>query len=72
MLSGFAVKPIMAAHKVAIAKAAFSAGLLRPDPTATSKDEIANFHSLLDKVIAQCSPTNIQVWPITLRVFAIP
>ncbi|KAI9784898.1 MAG: hypothetical protein M1816_000593 [Peltula sp. TS41687] len=50
----------MASHQVAIAKAAFSAGLLRPDPTATSRDEITNFHGLLDKVIAQCSPTNIQ------------
>ena len=51
----------MVSHQVAIAKAAFAAGLLRPDPTSVSRDEISLFYALLDKAIAQCSPHNVQV-----------
>ncbi|GAD93539.1 hypothetical protein NFIA_038820 [Paecilomyces variotii No. 5] len=52
----------MASHQIAIAKASFSAGLLRPDPTSVHRDEIAAFHSTLDKALSRCSPANIQVW----------
>ncbi|KAJ5831995.1 hypothetical protein N7474_000306 [Penicillium riverlandense] len=50
----------MAAHQIAIAKAAFSAGLLRPDPTSVPRDDIAAFHASLDRVLSQCTPANIQ------------
>ncbi|EEH33280.2 hypothetical protein PAAG_04333 [Paracoccidioides lutzii Pb01] len=50
----------MTSHLVAIAKATFSAGLLRSDPTSVHRDEIAVFHNALDKALAQCSPGNIQ------------
>ncbi|KAH8805847.1 hypothetical protein F5884DRAFT_737321 [Xylogone sp. PMI_703] len=50
----------MASHQLAIAKAAFSAGLLRPDPTSLSRDEIAHFHTLLNDVVTQCTPQNVQ------------
>ncbi|KAH0547781.1 hypothetical protein FGG08_000038 [Glutinoglossum americanum] len=56
----------MASHQFAIAKASFSAGLLRPDPASISRDDITHFHSLLEKAISQCSPVNIQVWKIHL------
>jgi len=58
---------IMTSHQLAIAKATFSAGLLRPDPTSLSRDEIASFHLLLNSVVLQCSPINIQVWSYTLE-----
>jgi hypothetical protein len=51
----------MASHQLAIAKASFSAGLLRPDPTSVSRDAIADFHTLLNTLIVQCSPLNVQV-----------
>ncbi|XMA09696.1 hypothetical protein WAI453_002487 [Rhynchosporium graminicola] len=51
---------MMSSHQLAIAKASFSAGLLRPDPTSVSRDSIADFHSLLNTVIVQCSPKNVQ------------
>ncbi|KAI9837949.1 MAG: hypothetical protein M1838_004701 [Thelocarpon superellum] len=47
-------------HQIAIAKASFAATLLRPDLISVSRDEIAQFHTLLDKALTQCSPTNIQ------------
>ncbi|KAH8591491.1 hypothetical protein B0O99DRAFT_270839 [Bisporella sp. PMI_857] len=50
----------MASHQLAIAKATFSAGLLRPDPTSLSRDEIANFHSLLTSMVLKCTPINVQ------------
>jgi hypothetical protein len=52
---------VMASHQIAIAKASFAAGLLRPDPTSVSRDDIATFHALLSSVVTECSPTNIQV-----------
>lgn len=51
----------MASHQLAIAKASFSAGLLRPDPTSVSRDEITTFHSALDQALSHCSYANIQV-----------
>lgn len=51
----------MASHQLAIAKASFSAGLLRPDPTSVTRDEITAFHSALDKALSHCSFANIQV-----------
>ncbi|KAH6665654.1 hypothetical protein B0J14DRAFT_605587 [Halenospora varia] len=50
----------MASHQLAIAKASFSAGLLRPDPTSLSREDIAHFHSLLNSTVNQCSPINVQ------------
>ncbi|KAG9228787.1 hypothetical protein BJ875DRAFT_223951 [Amylocarpus encephaloides] len=50
----------MASHQYAIAKASFSAGLLRPDPTSLSRDDIAHFHTLLNAVVSQCTPINVQ------------
>ncbi|KAJ9217268.1 hypothetical protein DTO166G4_1323 [Paecilomyces variotii] len=50
----------MASHQIAIAKASFSAGLLRPDPTSVPRDEITGFHSALDKALSHCFPANIQ------------
>lgn len=51
----------MATPQLAIAKAGFAAGLLRPDPTSVSRDEAEEFYALLEAVLQQCSPTNIQV-----------
>lgn len=51
----------MASHSLVIAKASLSAGLMRPDPTPVPRDQIAQFHELLDICLVQCSPTNIQV-----------
>lgn len=52
--------------QLAIAKASLMAALLRPDPTACSRDEIEHFHVLLNSAIAQCSPDNVQVWKHTV------
>ena len=51
----------MASHSLAIAKASLTAGLIRPDPTPVPRDDIAEFHRLLDAALAQCSPANVQV-----------
>jgi hypothetical protein len=51
-------------HQLAIAKAALSAGLLRPDPSSVSRDEIEQFHALLDRAVTRCSPANVQVCSI--------
>ncbi|CUS07481.1 unnamed protein product [Tuber aestivum] len=47
-------------HQVTIARASLAAGLLRPDPTAVSRDEISSFHALLEQALSKCSPSNIQ------------
>jgi hypothetical protein len=51
----------MASHQIAIAKASFSAGLLRPDPTSVPRDDITLFHLLLERALSHCSFANIQV-----------
>jgi hypothetical protein len=53
----------MASHQLAIAKATFAASLLRPDSTFKSvpRDQVSQFHTLLDAAIVQCSPANVQV-----------
>ncbi len=51
----------MASPELAIAKASFSAVLLRPDPTACSRDDIEQFHTLLAAAVRRCSPANVQV-----------
>ena len=51
----------MASHQNAIARASFAAGLLRPDFSAVSRDEIANFHQRLDAAVLRCTSRNIQV-----------
>ncbi|KAI9667080.1 MAG: hypothetical protein M1831_001257 [Alyxoria varia] len=50
----------MASHSVAIAKASLAAGLLRPDPSSVSRDEITKLHTKLDDAITKCTPANIQ------------
>jgi hypothetical protein len=52
----------MAPHNITIAKASISAGFMRPDPHSLSREQISDFHKLLETAIAQCSPINIQVW----------
>lgn len=51
----------MMSHQLAIAKASFSAGLLRPDPTSLPRESIEHFHSLLNALVLQCTPGNVQV-----------
>jgi hypothetical protein len=51
----------MTSHHIAIAKASFLGGLLRPDPTPVPRDDISAFHSSLDKALLHCSSKNIQV-----------
>ncbi|TLD08843.1 uncharacterized protein PgNI_06895 [Pyricularia grisea] len=50
----------MASPQLVIAKASFSAVLLRPDPTSCTRDEIEHFHTLLNTAITRCSPANVQ------------
>ncbi|KAJ5775162.1 uncharacterized protein N7511_000173 [Penicillium nucicola] len=50
----------MASHQIAIAKASFSAGLLRPDPTSVPREEITAFHTVLERALSHCSAENIQ------------
>ncbi|KAE8440967.1 hypothetical protein EG329_006156 [Mollisiaceae sp. DMI_Dod_QoI] len=50
----------MPSHQLAIAKASFSAALLRPDPTSLPRESIEHFHSLLNAVVLQCTPGNVQ------------
>ncbi|KAL8827786.1 MAG: hypothetical protein Q9191_002975 [Dirinaria sp. TL-2023a] len=50
----------MAAHSLAIAKASLAAGMLRPDPVPVSRNEVANFHTLLESVCMRCTPANVQ------------
>ncbi|KAI9807077.1 MAG: hypothetical protein M1825_005794 [Sarcosagium campestre] len=72
-------KPRGCGKRLAIARASLSASFLRPDPTVVSKDQIGNFHALLEKVISQCSSDNVQrckrwllaeVIPSTARITA--
>ncbi|KAL8804193.1 MAG: hypothetical protein Q9182_002735 [Xanthomendoza sp. 2 TL-2023] len=51
----------MASHSLAIAKASLAAGLMRPDPKPVAKTDIAEFHRLLDALLAQCTAANIQL-----------
>ncbi|KAK2794700.1 hypothetical protein FQN52_007470 [Onygenales sp. PD_12] len=62
----------MTSHLVAIAKATLSAGLLRPDPTSIHRDEIAYFHTTLDRALSHCSPGNIQTCKSWLLKNVIP
>ncbi|KAL3478390.1 hypothetical protein BJX99DRAFT_224413 [Aspergillus californicus] len=50
----------MASHQVAIAKASLAAGLLRPDPTSVSRDEITALHNTINGALSHCSSANIQ------------
>lgn len=50
----------MTSHQLAIAKASFSVGLLRPDPVVVTREEIGRFHSLLKAVTIKCSSENVQ------------
>ncbi|EFR01202.1 hypothetical protein MGYG_04204 [Nannizzia gypsea CBS 118893] len=51
----------MSSHQIAVAKASFSAGLLRPDPSPVSGEEISRFHTELDTMLSHCSPAHIQI-----------
>ncbi|KAJ5665223.1 uncharacterized protein N7477_007671 [Penicillium maclennaniae] len=61
----------MTSHQIAIAKAAFSAGLLRPDPSSVPRDDIAAFHSHLERALSHCSPANIQTCKAWLLNFVL-
>ncbi|KAJ0117101.1 hypothetical protein J7T55_003517 [Diaporthe amygdali] len=54
----------MASAQLAIAKASLFASLLKADADADlascSRDEIEQFHGLLNAAVAKCSPTNVQ------------
>ncbi|KAG8158729.1 hypothetical protein KVR01_011172 [Diaporthe batatas] len=54
----------MAAAQLAIAKASLLASFLKADADAglasCSRDEIEQFHGLLNAAVAKCSPTNVQ------------
>lgn len=57
----------MASPEFAIAKAAFSAALLRKDPvlpTSCTREDVDTFHTLFQDAVRQCSPQNVQVWHI--------
>ncbi|KAL3445860.1 hypothetical protein BJX65DRAFT_138806 [Aspergillus insuetus] len=62
----------MASHQVAIAKASLAAGLLRPDPTSVSRNEITTLHNYLDRALSHCSPANIQTCKKWLLEYVIP
>ncbi|KAL2846117.1 hypothetical protein BJY01DRAFT_213664 [Aspergillus pseudoustus] len=62
----------MASHQVAIAKASLAAGLLRPDPTSVSRDEITALHNYLDRALSHCSPANIQTCKNWLLDYVVP
>jgi hypothetical protein len=51
----------MVNHHLAVAKATFAASLLRPDVTKVNRDEVPQFHALLEAATSQCSPSNVQV-----------
>ncbi|KAM5437485.1 hypothetical protein McanMca71_000902 [Microsporum canis] len=51
----------MSSHQIAVAKASFSAGLLRPDPSSVPGEEISRFHNELDTMLSHCSPAHIQI-----------
>lgn len=53
-----------ASAQLGIAKASLFAALLKPDAAlpSCSRDDIEQFHGLLSAAVAQCSPTNVQVW----------
>ena len=51
----------MTTPQLAIAKAGFAASLLRPDPVSVTRDGAEELYALLEAVLQQCSPTNIQV-----------
>ena len=61
----------MTAHLLTIAKASFSAGLLRPDPTSVPRDDITLFHDYLARALSHCSSANIQVWSVLKFLFAV-
>lgn len=65
-----------ASAQLGIAKASLLAALLKPSPEAglppCSRDDIEQFHGLLSAAIAQCSPTNIQVWTTHAAPFLRP
>ncbi|KAI0157777.1 hypothetical protein GGR57DRAFT_460870 [Xylariaceae sp. FL1272] len=50
----------MASQQLAIAKVAFSAVLLRADPTSCPRTEIDSFLAHLDATVSRCSPPNVQ------------
>lgn len=53
-----------ASAQLGIAKASLLAALLKADAglPSCSRDDIEQFHGLLSAAVAQCSPTNVQVW----------
>ncbi|KAK2743535.1 hypothetical protein FQN57_004832 [Myotisia sp. PD_48] len=62
----------MNSHQIAVAKASFSAGLLRPDPTSVPRTEITCFHDDIDTMLTHCSPARIQVCKSWLLKNVVP
>jgi hypothetical protein len=58
----------MASPHIAIAKASFAAALFRADVTPVNRENIAEFHKLLDNSLSACSASNIQVWKVVSKV----
>ena len=52
----------MISPQFTIAKAKFSACLLKPDITTINRDQVSAGLDRIDQVVAQCSSTNIEVW----------
>ena len=51
----------MTSHSLSIAKASLLASCLRPDFSKLNREDLAEFHSLLELTIFKCSSINIQV-----------
>lgn len=61
-LGSWTLRCPMASHQLTIERAKFSAGLLKPDITTISRDQVTVFLELFDNAVSRCSPSNIQVW----------
>ncbi|KAE9983968.1 hypothetical protein BLS_003373 [Venturia inaequalis] len=63
-----------ASHRLAIAKATFSAALLNQDEVCAplSREDIARFHSSLEATVQRCSPSNVEKCKIWLSDYVLP
>ncbi|TID22899.1 putative glutamate-tRNA ligase [Venturia nashicola] len=63
-----------ASHRLAIAKATFSAALLNQDEVCAplSREDIVRFHSSLEATVQRCSPSNVERCKIWLSDYVLP
>ncbi|QDS68979.1 hypothetical protein FKW77_009016 [Venturia effusa] len=63
-----------ASHRLAIAKATFSAALLNQDDVCAplSREDIARFHSSIEATVQRCSPSNVERCKIWLSDYVLP